>query len=265
VSRKLVTACTEEYAEAALTLVASVHRTSSDLVDEIVVYDLGLTGESRARLEEAEGVALRDFPPAAYSVYRGYMAPRSYGWKMWIFSEARRYSEEGASVLWMDAGAMLVRSAAPIFEAIGRDGVFASSHDIDDGNDLTEQRWTTPLALERMGATAEERAARQACGCIFGWTVGGPFQQLVDEAFEWSRDPEILLGPIESHRYDQSILTILCLRHAVPFHPQAIYAEWRGADIDPRQVVCVHRTRHVDHSGLRLRAAPATLPATQGA
>ena len=78
-ARRILTVCNEPYADGAKTLVASIHRTSFDLVDEIVLYDLGISEAKRREFEQMEKVTVRDFPSAAYQVYRGYMTPANHG------------------------------------------------------------------------------------------------------------------------------------------------------------------------------------------
>jgi hypothetical protein len=260
-SRKIVTTCNELYAEVAATLVASVHRTSFELVDEIVLYDLGLTGRTRARFMRMEKVTVRDFPPAAYRVFREFMEGGKHGYKLWIFDEARLFAEPGDAVLWMDAGCALMRSAEPIFDTIERLGVFAVRQDLDEG-DRTQQRWTTGRALELMEAADDDRISRQVCGGVFGWVSGGRYQSLVDQCFAWSLDPEILLGPADRHRWDQSILTAGCTRWDVPSQSEAIYCEWRGPDVHPEQVVYAHRGAFIEREGLREREPPPVVVLT---
>lgn len=240
----LVTSFDSAYFKAGLTLISAIHRTSYEVVDRVLVYDLGLTTEQRRFLGRCEKVEVLPYPDIVRTFFDGYLEPGQFAWKPCAIKHAGAY---GTHVFWLDAGAMPVKSLAEIYEKIDREDIFL----VQDEN-LTA-RWTHARAFQLMHATDEERNGRLLCAGIQGYKVGGKYQPLVDQAYEYSQNPEIVRGPRDSHRHDQSIYSVLAIRHKCPVNSLERFGEFRCHDRRPDQVIYVHRGGYHLTSGLRLQ------------
>jgi hypothetical protein len=103
-----------------------------------------------------------------------------------------------------------------------------------------------------MKASEKEKNDSQLSAGMLGYKIGGRYQKLIDEAFEYSkikdcvrgdaviRDPAMpyLLGD----RHDQSIYSVLASRYNCPRQDIAIFGEWRGV-LSDEQVIYVHRRK----------------------
>ncbi len=242
----VVTAFNSAYFKAGLTLIAAIHRTSRATVNNILVFDLGLTHAQRQFLSRCEAVEVVSFPEFVNDFFPGYLEPRQFAWKPCAIKLAGLYAPR---VLWLDAGAMPLRDLAVIFQIIARDGIFLVS------DEHPNESLTLPRAFDLMEASASERHAKQIAASCIGYKVGGPYQALIDQAYAYSQNPDIVRGPHDRHRHDQSIYSVLAARYCCPRHPWPIFGEFRGLNVSPDQVIYLHRRTHHDTSGLRVRWA----------
>ncbi|MDI6774067.1 MAG: glycosyltransferase [Verrucomicrobiota bacterium] len=243
-SNVLVTSFNSKYFKAGLTLLAGVHRTSYDVVDKILIYDLGLTEGQKRLLRRCEKVEVRAYPPAVDSFFSGYLDPGQHAYKTGAVKFA---GEHGSLVLWLDAGAMPARSLGVIFGQLAADGIFLVQ------DEHANACWTHERAFQLMQATTEERSGRQLCSGILGYAAGGRYQGLIDEAYEFGQNPDIVCGPHENHRHDRSIYSVLAVRHNCQKRPWEVFGEFRGLAMSADQVIYAHRGKHHDVSGLKVR------------
>src|SRR3546814_11743138 len=74
--RIFITSFDSHYYHQGLNLIASLHRTSFDTVDEIIVYSLGLEAHEAGALEALEKVRVLQYPNQAKDIFSGYLNPR---------------------------------------------------------------------------------------------------------------------------------------------------------------------------------------------
>lgn len=193
--RTVVTSFTNAYFQQGLNLIASLHRLGPAACPLIVVYDVDLAPEQRARLNELERVAVRSYPGEVSRFFPGYMAPKNYAYKCAAIRAAGELVRPGDRVLWIDAGVAAVRGIDEIFEIIGREGAFFVDHDGKPGWPFSNAMFTHPKAARRMNATGRELLAPHICSALVGYTKDGPAQRLIEEAYTYSQDPEIVAWP----------------------------------------------------------------------
>lgn len=228
-----------------LVLIAAIHRTSYNTVDEIVVYNLGFGEAMKKLLEGYEKVRVEEFPDEIANIYAGYLQADMFAWKCYVL---RKAAEEAENVLWLDAGIAPLEDLSGIFGIIENEEVFF----VDNSDGHYIENLTKDEVLEKLNVTSEERKGLMVCAGIVGYSSGGSYRKLFDEAFELSRIKEIIYGPKNIHRQDQSLYSILSVRYACPRQTFGKYGEWRGR-LYPDQSLYVHRGDILSRKGARKR------------
>jgi len=126
--RLVVTSFDSQYFQQGLNLIASLHRTSLDTLDEILVYSLGLSPVEVARLEMLEKVRVVGYPEEAASIFPGYTDPKHRAYKPWAI-RCREHVAPGDLVLWMDAGLSAMQDIRAVFDLVEKDHFFMADHD----------------------------------------------------------------------------------------------------------------------------------------
>ncbi|MCZ6662047.1 MAG: glycosyltransferase family 2 protein, partial [Actinobacteria bacterium] len=183
------------YYEQGLNLIAGLHRTSMDSVDQIVVFDLGLESEQRDHLSGYDRVTVVDYPSEVDGLFDGYMNPKNYSYKCAAIKAAGEFVDDGGVVVFMDAGITPLRPIREIVERTRTNGVFFVDHGDLQTWPIYNIQFTHENSLAAMGATVEEAMGEHLCSCLIGYTKGGPFQSLINEAYEYSKDPTIVVAP----------------------------------------------------------------------
>lgn len=191
----MVTAFDEHYFRQGLNLVASLHRTSLDVFDALLVYDVGLTPAQRLRLNELERVSVIDFPAVTHSFYPAYLHPKSHAYKCAAIKFAADHVRPGGSVLWMDAGIAALQSVEEIFKIINNEHIFFVNHDDSGFWPFYNLMFTHPRSLALMEATNREMMGPHLCSCILGYKSRGRLQPLIERAYVYSQTKEIVMWP----------------------------------------------------------------------
>lgn len=178
-------------------------------------------------------------------------------WKPWLFRHALATSADGDVILYADAGTSLVADPAPLIALTGVRPVVVFGHLSvgEPGGKL--RRWTKRDCFVLLEADTEAYWNAQCCTAAFQLYRNGPeARAFVDELLQACTDPRILtdapnvmgranLPEFLDHRHDQSVLSILALKHALPEYadPSQYGLPHTGAPFG--QVFDHHRRRHV--------------------
>jgi len=241
----LITACNSRFYTSCLTMISSIHRTSWDAIDEILIYNLGLHHREKQILNSLAKTRVLEFPDYVNEFYPGYLESKQYAWKMCIIKEGGNY---GDKVLWLDSGIVCLRNIQEIYDEIEKEDIFL----VDNKYWLIKHHLSSDC--ERvMQVTEEEKNAPMISGGIQGYKVNGRYQGYVDDGFEWSRVKEAVHGSFESHRHDQTVYSIIAYRHGLSdkLHDVFVYANWKGINAVPNQFFYVHRGTYIDLRGLK--------------
>jgi glycosyl transferase family 25 len=152
--------------------------------------------------------------------------PQHFVWKLWIYQELVQEAALQNTLIWyMDAGSMIVRWPTTwLQKAVDNDMCM-----LEDKEQKNEQ-WCHMEFCARLSVTPEEKAAQQVVGGIMAFVGGARLPwKVFTEAWVYGQQRGIIVGPKWSgvlpdgrpygHRHDQSILSILRLRHKVPVEP----------------------------------------------
>jgi hypothetical protein len=252
--RVVVTGASAGYFRSLATLLSTLRRTSAGTVDGIVVWDLGLRRSQRSVLSGLDGVEIADLPGRLRWPYRDWgeaaLFRESYAFKPFALL---RVGFPGDRVLWLDAGVAALRDLSPAFEIIERDGVF-----LLDNPPWRNEEWSAAECASAMRATKEELEATQIEANVVGYEVGGPWQEVFDEWLAYSTQRSAFVGDRGQHRHDQTVLSILAARYAVPLSERGAFSIRTLPDGEPAPgaLFLAHRG-HYRESGLAPRGARA--------
>jgi lipopolysaccharide biosynthesis glycosyltransferase len=239
----IVTASNTKYFNSLLTLIASIHRDSYDLVDQIFVFDLGLDVQEQNRIKALSKVSLVNFSNDVNT------SPSDYAFKCYAVHWG---AEKAENILWLDAGVMALGPIDEMYDIIENNNIFL----VEDKNHRNS-RWTHEKCREIMKASDSELNDFQLSAGILGYKKNGKYQSFINDAYEFSKIKECISGSSENHRHDQSIYSILASRYDCPrqhIDKYGYYTDMRR-DIhtarDAGAVIFVHRNGHWDFNGLK--------------
>lgn len=222
-SLTIVTAADEGYARELGQLLRSIARFAA--ATRVVVMDLGLTELQRARITKNYPTAeVRAFPFTTCPTFvsqrddrraPGRRRPRivlgSYAWKSVCVTDVMR--ETGGWVLWSDAATVLTGGLEPVCDALARDGCY-----LPVGGKATLAEWTHPLTLTRLDVPLEHYDRRNRATGFFALDAAHPSALALAEAWRAASLDVSFVAPegshVGSHRFDQSVFTILANRFA---------------------------------------------------
>ena len=243
----VVTAATSNYYESLVTLIASVHRHSYDLVDEIVVYDLGLEYNQIEELKGYSKTKYVTFPTICGEYFEGYLHPKSYAYKLYCVAKP---DTDLTNILWLDAGVMALQSLEEIFKIIKREHIFLV------GDQHLNRDYTSKKCQKILNATVSELNDTQLSAGILGYRRQGRYNRLIEEAFEFSKIPDCVPREENNHRHDQSVYSILASRYNCKKYDIDRFGYWTDINrnlesaINNDAVIFVHRRGHFDRTGL---------------
>ncbi len=229
-----------------LDLIAGIHRTSIESVDQIFVFNLGFDDEIKRFLNSIQKVTVLEFPDYLKTKYfPEFLKPNIFAWKCYALWVAK---DLGKNVLWLDSGIVPLKDIKSVFQIIEREEYFNVSLE----QPLTNKAWTTPRALELMHANEKEINDLQISMNIFGYKSFSTTQEIINNAFEYAKNKEIMEGDKTRHRHDQSVFSILTSRYNRKRYPLNIYAEARGI-LSDKQLFYAHRGRFHKLKGLKYK------------
>ena len=219
----IVTAADAKFYRSLVQFLASLVRHRVDARHRVLVYDLGLTPQQRARLSRRfPGFELRTFRFDAYPAFVGRVRSLrddpdhrfgsilgGYAWKPAIVHEV--LEERRGIVLWLDSATVVHDDLGAIEREIEEHGTYAPQNGTARIGELTSP---ATLALMRAPLEVLDRRFRGGGICGFGFDVP-VVRELVAEWKRWALVEECIHpegATVANHRFDQSILAILLQR-----------------------------------------------------
>lgn len=235
-----------------LNLLGSLTANSPGMFGRVVAWDLGLSEQQRRLLGAVRGVETRAVPPFVEHWARGFT------WKPWIWTHV---AGEGDDVLWVDAGATVLRPLAAAVERIRETGGLL----VSQGGMLREIVPRDEYGFYGLDPAVD--AHPYAAAGVIGFRVGGElYDRVIVPAYEdclagrslgFSPGEERTLGrglnaseaaPVRAcphFRWDQSVLNARLFAAFPDTHLEELerYAGWRSPHDHPDQLVWHHRKR----------------------
>lgn len=243
----IITATNSPYFDSLLTMISSVHKFGFDLVDRIVVFDIGLSEAEIKKLESLSKVEIYEFSKLEIEQHDEFIVGKSHVYKNYCLKVA---SDFGQNILWIDSGASFINKIDSIFSKIDEDEIFLV------GDVHLNRNYTHKECIEIMQATEDELNSKQLWSGLVGFKSYGKYQKLIDESSHYTLIPNCCNGNHENHRHDQSILSILSKRYNCPTNDIDIYGYWTDMQrnlhtaLSINSVVFAHRRGHMDTSSL---------------
>jgi hypothetical protein len=214
----LITSFNSLFFKASVTLISSLHKTSINTIEKIIIYNLGLRKIEIDFLNTLKKVEVIEYPAMINNFWDGYLDPTTFAWKCFAIWDAKRF---GDNILYLDSGALALKDLKIIYEIIDRDEIFLV------GDKHINKNWTHEKCFEIMNANESEINDFQLWAGIFGYKLNGKYQQLINDAFEYSKIKECVSGDRKKHRHDQSIYSILASRYKCPRQDILVFGEWQ--------------------------------------
>ena len=220
----IITGASSAYGPALLALLGSLTLNWPEH-PPILVYDIGLDEETRSALAR-HGVNTRRVPPFCPH-WR-----RHFAWKIWAWNDA-----PARSVLWIDAGIVVLRPLAEVFDTISRLGYFL----VPNGMPLAIE--ASEAACRGCGVTPDFRLGKGTlCGGFAGFRKDA-MGSLLEEMLRLALTEEHIAASEPGHRHDQALLSLLAHRdlHPLQSADPDIYLMDRSPRQRQEQSVWCHR------------------------
>lgn len=244
--RIIVTACNSLYYNNVLTLIASLHRTSYNCFEMMIIYNLGLSEDELNTLKSIEKVQICEFPHVTQLPFPEFLVPKQHAYKALC---VERSADISNIILWLDAGCVVLRNIEDIFNIIELEDIFL----IEDCN-WSNNHWTSPKCRQIMEVKDDELTSRQLCSGFIGYKKNGKYQRMIIEASVYSQIKDCVHGSPDNHRHDQTIYSILSYRYKCPRYPLH-YAEWESLEkaLSENSYFFAHRHRYYNIEGIRFK------------
>ncbi len=189
------------------------------------VTDMSLEGLSRS-YPTTEFIRIPEAVPEG--AWEDYWKPQHYAWKLWLYKTlVTDPTLVDFQILYTDIGTFLSRWPTAWAAAAREEGI---SFLID--KNVINRDWCHDTFMSALSVTEEEKSANQVLGGLVYFVSGSPKATTVfKNAYELSLRRELVVGNkwhidqitgqrlFHGHRHDQSILSILALRHKVAGYP----------------------------------------------
>jgi GR25 family glycosyltransferase involved in LPS biosynthesis len=188
-------------------------------------------------------------------------APQHFAWKLWIYQQLVQEESLADTLVWyMDCASVIVRWPNEWLDEASREGLCM----LEDAEQVNEQ-WCHDAFRRRMATTPQELSAQQIVGGIMAFVCGSRLAwKVFTEAWILGQQPDIIKGPKWAgvkdgkpfgHRHDQSILSILRLRHKVPVKPLASVYNHESLRRTFKSGAClyIHRGQYREHENFAPR------------
>lgn len=243
----IITATNDPYYDSLLTLISSIHKHSFKHVDQIFVYNLGLTDNQINKLKTIKYLTVVDFSDKDKNSHPKFMEPKSYVYKIHCMHDAKKF---GSNILWIDSGAMFLKSNKEIFDYIEQNGLFLV------GDIHKNISYTHSDCRKIMEASDSELNDNQIWAGLVGYNINHQYANIIKEAYEYSMIPGCLDGNQENHRHDQSILSILASRYNIVKQNIDKYGYWTDSTrnmtsaVENDSVVFAHRRGYINYNDI---------------
>jgi hypothetical protein len=247
----VITAANSLYFDTLKTLISSIHKTSYDIVDDIYIYDIGLSKNEILfinTLSKCKVLNLKELIPNL--PFPDYLFPKGHAYKCYCLYHAKTL---GKNILWLDAGVLALKSIKSIFDIIENDDIFCV------GDIHLNKSYTQNSCIQIMSATESELLDVQLSSGIIGYKSNGIHEHIFSEAYEFSKIEGCVVGDENNHRHDQSVYSILASRYNIKKQNIDIYGYWtdinRNLDtaIKNNAVIFVHRRGYYNVDNLKYK------------
>lgn len=220
------TASDEKYFNLLLNLIGSIHKTNYKNLEEIAVFNLGMTKEQIQYLKTIEKVTVNEVEKTHPDILKqfvtnnyGKTVPGWYAWKPVIMKQVL---EKFPYCLWIDAGACILKPIDHLFKYIQQNGYFihtiGTTRNQDGSFVNTVESQTTRYLLNKFDIKHISRnwiLKEEPINCSFWGASRSALNSLVLPFYEFAKDLRNFeddgTAPkgFGASRHDQAVLTLI--------------------------------------------------------
>lgn len=240
-------------------LIGSIHTTNFKHVEEIAVFDLGLTSTQKEELNSMQKVAVYDLELVNPDMLRyiitapnGRMVRGCFSWKPVIFKQAL---ELYPYMLYMDAGTTVLKPLDIIFQQIYTNGYFLLSCTKDSNNNVKNRITQTVIDGVVSSRTGKEQAvALSSETFMIDAGLQGLSRNMLDsyvlplyafaQNIDLFKDDHTAPYGFGAARHDQTLCTLLAYWLDLKIYDEGseqIHVHWNRSEI--KNKTCMYRSR----------------------
>lgn len=194
-------------------------------------------------LKQFPWIQVRSVPDRSpVSGFPDFLEPSQFGWKLWLLKElCHDRSLASKQIVYTDCATVWLSLPEELLTTVKQKGICLVAD-----REQTNRDWCSENMVKAMNVTKEELDQNQLMAAFIGFEAGSESAtRLFDEAFEWGSKKDCLFGPKFigkdpvkpwGHRHDQSILSILRIRHGLP-------------TVDGHRLACMESMRKAHQKG----------------
>lgn len=228
----VVTFATQEFLPSLNQWLAGIAAQRNVIKDLTAIVYLGndVTEEPQKKLLETfPFITYKYLPTVLPENFKDIWEPQHFAWKLYVYQDmCNNYKDR--IIFYMDAGSFLCRWPTEYLRLVQENDICV----LNDEEQYNEQ-WCHDTFIKGVNVTQDELEKNQIVGGIMAFRASKKATKFFDEAWSLGQRREIIVGDKWSglrngkpygHRHDQSILSILSLRHNLDRYPlQNIYCD----------------------------------------
>lgn len=255
----ICTAADEHYFPCLINLIGSIHKNNFSEIEEIAVFDLGLSSHQITYLNNIQKLKVYPIEITHPDLLKrlntrtwGKPIPGWYAWKPVIIKQAFDLFPDNPTVFWIDAGTTILKSLTHLFEYVEEKGYF-----FHNGCDWVINKETTNFVKEAFNLHSPENAwIKSSPGMEAGFmgVTKKVYDQFILPMYLLSYDLRYFADDGSCPqgfgycRHDQALFSLFALSNTMTiFHHYAalkemIYLEVKGEKV-PFHIACVPEAR----------------------
>ena len=225
------TGANSAYFKRLMNLIGSLHKTNYESLEQVAVFDLGLTQKEIDTLKSIDKVSVYSLQKTHPDQLKYFTLPtgqRWFGWYAWKPVIIKQALDMFPSVLWLDAGTTVLKPLDALFEYINSTGYFICTI----GNEHDNGKWRHPVGwsatkflINTFNLHHIGRRWILSQESVMGGVIGVARDSLFYERFlmplyEYTKDFRYFAddgtsaGGYGAGRHDQTIMSILAYLHS---------------------------------------------------
>lgn len=226
------TAANSIYFPHLLNLIGSIHKHNFEQLENIMVFDLGLSSAERDHLKTIQKLSLHDVErihPDVLTIFKVHATGKTVpGWYAWKPVAIKQALDVVPYVLWIDAGSTVLKRLDPLFEYIEKHGYFLGTIGMDVN--IYNVGWgTTKYVVEAFTLDTPENKWILSAPFVMGNIIGASrkaYKQLVRPFYEMVKnirlfeDDGTTPNGFGTGRHDQTLLSIHAHLNNLKVHVQ---------------------------------------------
>jgi len=233
----------------------NAQKTHMNNMDILIYLGDDVPEESKKKLLEGfPTIHFASLPNIVPDNFKDIFEGKHYAWKIYIYQElANSILYKDKMIFYLDAGAFMCRWPSEYLRLAQENSICV----LEDATQYNEQ-WCHQTCINKMKITPEELKQKQIVAGILCFRSGSTkAKDYFNEAWSYAQERDVIVGEKWSgirnskpygHRHDQSILSVLSLRHKLAKYPlQNLYC-----DISLRRTFITNKNIYVHRGNFKI-------------